>query len=132
MNNNFQELNVQSLDKDAALAFSKSMFKVGEFSTKVKEAFHPHGHNVLVNTLASRGGIPSDDKAWFEQGISCEILRPDAKGWHKGKIRIRIAVEFCPDELEEAIENVDLLNGKAESPLDDIARRNLTNLHKRI
>ncbi|MBD1861185.1 hypothetical protein H6F72_05825 [Trichocoleus sp. FACHB-46] len=48
------------------------------------------------------------------------MLRPDAKGWKKGKLRIRIAVEFSPDESEEAIENVDLLNGKAELPLDDI------------
>jgi hypothetical protein len=120
MNNSFQELNAQSLDKDAALAFSKSMFKVGEFSTKVKEAFHPHGHNVLVNTLASRGGIPSDDRAWFDQGIDCEILRPDAKGWRKGKLRIRIALEFCPDEPEEVIGNDELLNSKSEGSLDDI------------
>ena len=39
----------------------------------------------------------------FDRGLSCEVLRPGAN-WQKGKVRIRL--EFCPDE--------------PESPLDDI------------
>lgn len=37
---------------------------------------------------------------WFDDGINCEILKTNGKGWQKGKVRINlnISVEFCPDE----------------------------------
>ena len=44
MNNKFQELESQSLDRDTALSFPNSMFRVGEFFEKVKEAFQIVGH----------------------------------------------------------------------------------------
>jgi hypothetical protein len=50
----------------------------------------------------------------LEQGIDGEVLRIGSKGWQKGKIRIRISVEFCPDESEIT---------QPESPLDDIHQR---------
>jgi hypothetical protein len=50
---------------------------------------------------------------WFGDGINCEVLRLDAKGWQKGKVRIelKVSLEFCPDETEIS---------QLESPLDDI------------
>jgi len=52
-------------------------------------------------------------------GIDCEILKIGAKGWQKGKIRIRVSVEFIPDEpeIEQTPETT-----HPESPLDDIRR----------
>ena len=32
---------------------------------------------------------------WFEEGMPCKVMRP-GQGWQKG--RLRITVEFCPDE----------------------------------
>lgn len=120
MQNKFQELSDTPLDKEAALSFPNSMFKLGDFLSKVQETFPVPGYQALSAALNSKGGIPGSWPDWFNQGVDCEILRPDAKGWRKGKIRIRIAVEFCPDELEEVAEGVDLLNEQSESPLDDI------------
>ncbi len=38
-------------------------------------------------------------KAWFEDGVECEIVDVSAGGgWKKGKIRLRL--EFVPDEPE--------------------------------
>lgn len=36
-------------------------------------------------------------KLWTEEGCKCEVLMVGSS-WKKGKIRIKIAVEFCEDE----------------------------------
>jgi len=61
-------------------------------------------------------------KVWFEEGIDCEILKLGAKDWQKGKIKIRVSLEFCPNEpdVEETIGSNQSEFNKPESPLDDI------------
>lgn len=120
MNNNFQELSAESSDQDAALLFSTSMFKVGEFFSKIQQTVPVPAYQALFTALSSRGGLPGVWTDWFGKGVDCEILKPDAKGWKKGKLRIRITVEFCPDEIEEKTEGVATQNSRVESPLDDI------------
>ncbi|MBD1861184.1 MULTISPECIES: hypothetical protein [Trichocoleus] len=66
MSNDFRELNPQSLDKDAALLFSNSMFKLGEFLSKVQETFPVPGHQALSAALTSKGGIPGSWPDWFK------------------------------------------------------------------
>lgn len=64
-------------------------FKVGEIIAKMRQV------------------LPGSDELkqkWLDEGQSCEILKPGAKYWQKGKVRI--SLEFCPDE--------------PESPLDDL------------
>ncbi|MFB2875894.1 KGK domain-containing protein [Floridanema aerugineum] len=48
-------------------------------------------------------------KGFFENGIDCKILKP-GKNWQKGKIRITL--EFCPDEQTQP-----------PSPLDDLRKQ---------
>jgi hypothetical protein len=120
MNENFQELESQAADRDTALSFSSSMFRVGEFFERVKEAFQPIGHDTLFNRLANRGGIPLDKVNWFTQGVDCEILKTNGKGWQKGKIRIKISLEFCPNQTDELPESSDAVDGNSDSTLDDI------------
>ncbi len=50
-------------------------------------------------------------KKWVNEGIECEILKLGSNSWQKGKVRIKVTVEFCPDELEIQ---------EPDSPLDDI------------
>jgi hypothetical protein len=45
---------------------------------------------------------------WINNGVDCQILKP-SKNWQKGKLRMKVSLEFCPDE--------------PESPLDDLRRR---------
>lgn len=52
-------------------------------------------------------------KKWLDEGLDCEVLRLGAKKWQKGKLRIKVVAEFCPDEPEEIESN---------SPLDDIRK----------
>lgn len=83
------ENDVLSVDKrNGWVVVTDTTFKVGAFVAAMKS--HVQGNEKPRNEL-------------FEQGVSCEVLRPGAN-WQKGKVRIRF--EFCPDE--------------PESPLDDI------------
>lgn len=61
-----------------------------------------------------------DKEQWFRAGIDCKILKPGAKSWQRGKVRI--SLEFEPEELEvaEISENGESPASKANSPLDDI------------
>lgn len=52
----------------------------------------------FVQAMRARVGVPSH---WV-QGIDCELLKAGAPGWKKGRVRIRIEVEFIPDEPEVA------------------------------
>lgn len=102
-------------DDDVLSFASGQMFKVGKFREAVKFAFTEQNRlpTSLTNALNEKGvsvGL-SNTKPMLEQGVDGEVLRIGAKGWQKGKIRIRISVEFCPDEMEIA---------QTESPLDDL------------
>lgn len=102
MGNEFKPLDVETEHRDAVLSFLPSMFKVNEFVSTMVKVFQDRGLEELKNTFShqGRGTIPSHDKdSWFGEGISCEILQP-SKTWKKGKVRIKITLEFCPDEPE--------------------------------
>jgi hypothetical protein len=61
------------------------------------------------------GSLASLNKIeWNSQGIKAEILEPNFNNWKKGKIRIRVVLEFCPDEPEEKV-----VTTSSNSPLDD-------------
>ncbi len=38
-----------------------------------------------------------------EQGVDGEVLRFGAQGWEKGKVRLHLAIEFCPDDAGHAV-----------------------------
>ena len=64
-----------------------------------------------------------DESFWdvFDDGLKCNLLQPDGKGWQKGKLKI--CFEFTPEEPEPAAtqEKVETHS----SPLDEI--RQLSN-----
>jgi antitoxin component YwqK of YwqJK toxin-antitoxin module len=67
------------------------------------------------------GNIWTEDKEqWFREGLDCKMLKPGAKSWQRGKVRLTL--EFTPEDLEvkESSENGQLEGTKASSPLDDI------------
>lgn len=61
---------------------------------------------------------------WFDKGKDCEVLKISSKGWQKGKLRIKLALEFYPDEpeIEETSVSNEPKDNQPESPLDDIRR----------
>jgi hypothetical protein len=65
--------------------------------------------------------IPQEDGSadwshnnWTGKGVHCEVLKLGSNQWQKGKIKIRVSVEFYPDEpetppspLDEFRQNID-------------------------
>lgn len=43
----------------------------------------------------------------LDEGLECEVLRLGSEEWQKGKIRVKMTVEFCPDEPEEIEEEAE-------------------------
>lgn len=110
MENEFKVLDAEVEHENTVLSFTSStssMFKIGQFALAAKDSFLRRGLDELSGKLNFKGGIPRPDgDSWLSQGIDCEILKP-GKTWRKGKVRIRISLEFSPDE-------------SIDSPLDDI------------
>jgi hypothetical protein len=125
-NNEILEHNQYLDNDDDVIAFSaNSIRKIAIFKNQIKTFLSSEVANKLVEYLEkegikyakiyerSKGSTKSylrNDK-WFREGKECEILQVGANGWTKGKIRLKISLEFIPDEPE--------IN-KIESPLDDI------------
>lgn len=105
-------------NEDDVIAFSNDYVrKVSLVLKQLKESiqYNQWGQN-LNNQFSSKlnlSGIkivPKNNyQQWFEEGIECQIMRAsDTKGWRKGKIRVKLNIEF--ELLEETEES--------DSPLD--------------
>jgi len=84
---------------DDVVSFNSHMQKVGTLRAVIKNVFS----NISViqdglNRALLLHQLPSPE--WFNQGANCEILRLGGKNWQKGKLRIKLTVEFYPDEPE--------------------------------
>ncbi|HBE18503.1 MAG TPA: KGK family protein [Cyanobacteria bacterium UBA11149] len=74
--------------------------------------------NICTNAANSKRRHHQEIHEWWDEGIDCEVLTCDGKGWQKGKVRL--ALEFIPDEPE--VEEISVSNQLflPESPLDDL------------
>ena len=57
---------------------------------------------------------------WCIKGVPCEILTPN-QGWKKGKVKITL--EFCPDEVESPLEGIRQDMNKPGKVSELVARR---------
>ncbi len=97
---------------------SSSSFKVGILLDKIKQSFSIEGFKHLVQNITSIGQIPNNSTHWFDDGVNCEFLEPN-KDWKKGKVKIKVILEFYFDEPDEK----DLVKHETninDSPLDEI------------
>ena len=107
---------------------NEHLFKVGELKKAITTAFDGAIPNKLREELERQKldikpkryigeghnkTLVDHNVAWFEEGVDFQILRAGSEGWQKGKMKIKVTLEFCPDEPEEV---------KPESPLDDIRK----------
>ncbi|MFE1743813.1 KGK domain-containing protein [Coleofasciculus sp. H7-2] len=105
---------LQNCGNDDVLSFNDTLFKVGKIRYAVKLAFtEPRYVPDILYVALQQNGIQINPKFWLNNGVDCEVLKLGAKSWQKGKFRIRVNVEFIPDELEIP---------QTESPLDDLRK----------
>jgi KGK domain len=75
----------------------------------VSKQFHPLADGEVVSIQSTyrvsdlaaqiRSKIADTLAEWSdENGIDCEALRFGSPGWEKGKVRLHLSIEFCPNE----------------------------------
>ncbi|HEY9690821.1 MAG TPA: KGK domain-containing protein [Oculatellaceae cyanobacterium] len=121
-------------DEDALLLSDKGL-KAGTLKQKITDIFKTKFEGWLNEELKSQGlELRTQEynsrlgyyitQQWLGNGRDCEVLKIGGKGWKKGKMKIRVSLEFCPDEPEdtETPENPQPETNQPESPLDDLRR----------
>ena len=114
--NNFKYLEYK--DSNAVISFDNgTTFKISKFMEHLNILFKC---SVLSNLTASFSqiglGSPPNRRDSWNKSVDAEILEPQSGAWKKGKVRMRVILEFCPDEPEEIKDNASQ-NGNS---LDDI------------
>ncbi|BAU66459.1 hypothetical protein STA3757_38640 [Stanieria sp. NIES-3757] len=105
------ELNefLKQCEDDDVLCWKENLFKFKTIKYAIEYTFIHKIGNKITESLKQHHNINISDTNWFENGIPFSILKSGYKGWQKGKLKIKVVLEFEPDEPE-----------KPESPLDDI------------
>ncbi|MBD1840690.1 hypothetical protein H6F78_19395 [Coleofasciculus sp. FACHB-64] len=91
MNNGFERIEADNVlcvnTNTQRLLIQHPTFQVGEF----------------INQMQDKLGAGNEQRKWFSEGINCKVLRPGAN-WKQGKVRVTL--EFCPDEPESPLEDI--------------------------
>lgn len=117
MQRKFESLDIDgeviSVEPSSKFITAYPMFKTEQFKVDIKRLCQNYSG---ISTKIS--------EQWFSEGINCEVLKLNSNAWQKGKIRIKLTLEFCPDETEvaETTQSKETENNQPESPLDDIRR----------
>ncbi|MTJ52457.1 KGK domain protein [Anabaena sp. UHCC 0253] len=112
---------IDSEQGDIVIDFDGYILKLSQLNLALSNLILQNGGlyqlNNELDSINSRR-LPSikDDSNWMNDGVNCQILKP-GKNWQSGKFRIKVSLEFCPDEPE--IEEIK----EPESPLDDLRRK---------
>jgi hypothetical protein len=106
-----ENFSLQNCDEDDVFAINASLAKVGKFRDVVKYALNNNQISDKVFEILRGNGVNINPKDAFGNGLDGEVLKIGAKGWQKGKLRIKVSLEFHPDEPEIS---------EPESPLDDL------------
>jgi hypothetical protein len=111
---------------DDVVSFRGKLFKVSQLRKMMGHAMTEENqlNHTLSNALRQKGlelGL-TDTKEFLNQGVKGEILTITGQGWQKGKIKMKISLEFIPDVPGEAL----LSSGKkpqmqtgADRPLEE-------------
>ena len=124
MNSEIKFQILEQEESNAVVSFSNgTVFKVDKLMKHINGFFTRSVLDKLATRLAEIGlGTPPNHKgscSSWNNYVEAEILEPQLGEWKKGKMRMRVILEFCPNEPEE-IEDKDLHQNA--NPLDDIRR----------
>jgi KGK domain len=123
--------NLRECNDDDVFSFGDATFKVGKFRRALNQSLNNDLGNQITHQLSSKGvkipdsilyppGENAPHARWFDKGMDCEILNLGAKNWKKGRVKIKISVEFYVEE-ETDTSNTEV--SESESPLDDLRQR---------
>ncbi|MEB3178428.1 MAG: KGK domain-containing protein [Nostocaceae cyanobacterium] len=113
----------QNISNDSVVQIKHFLFTSGGLWQEICKLLKNECWETLRDNWENQGrGVFPEFKnnlVWFNEGVECEVLQP-GKTWQKGKFRIQITLEFCPDEPEPQ-PTPEL--AEIESPLDDLRQK---------
>lgn len=120
MNEQMKFQHLEHENSNAVVSFKNgTTFKISNFMEQLNNFFRNSVLNNLSEQLkqAGLGTSPAYRGDFWNNSVDAEILEPQSGVWQKGKLRMRVILEFCPDEPEEIkIDNTQ----ENSSSLDDI------------
>ncbi len=125
------QFSLQDCNDDDILSFGDDIYKMGKFRKAVLQSFGNTLGSQLSQQLSHYGvkingkiltpqGVNNPYERWFDKGMNCEILNLGSNGWQKGKVRIKVSVEFYIEEPEVPKTTASNEIIPPESPLDDL------------
>lgn len=103
--NQFKQIEQET--SQAVVSFPNgTTFRINKFMEKINIFFRNNFLKNLSSQLKQDGiGTPPDYQGSWNKSVEAEILEPTSGEWKKGKMRMRVMLEFCPDEPEEINNN---------------------------
>lgn len=116
---------LQKCNEDDVLELENQMVKLSKFSSNLDLALKWNTNSDALLAVAKFMKTPPlsnpNVKQLFDgDGVDANILRIGSQGWKKGKIKLKLTLEFYPDEPEETTSIDDAEINQTSSPLDDI------------
>lgn len=118
---------LEKCNESDVLEFENQMVKLDKFKANLNGAFHMNNKSALAEIakyiLPPQSLGSTNIYNFFNgDGIEASILRIGSQGWKKGKIKLKVTLEFCLDEpeIEEITQSNDAEINQTSSPLDDI------------
>ena len=96
---------------DDVIAFGDAMFRSGKLKKAIGQSFdgsvgraidqklRQNGLEIPIRMVGTR--LANEHCQWFDEGINCEILDLATRRWCKGKVKVRVSVEFSIEDTEE-------------------------------
>lgn len=120
---------LQKCNDDDVLELDNNMIKLSKLRSDLKlvSSFNQNSEALVAIAKYVKSPLLSKkdvEKLFNDDGVDANVLRIGSQGWKKGKIKLKIVLEFCPDEpeIEQVTQSKDLEMNQPESPLDDIRR----------
>ena len=115
----------------SAISFDGKIYKVEEIAKVIRESKPSLGRFIFsyfqksdkqIHPGTSQESGQADYDSYFEEGIPFEILQPGSEEWVKGRMRLKMSLEFVidqPDLLDTETQS-DAVESANENPLDAI------------
>ncbi len=121
--------NSDNFNDNDVLSVKDKTFKISKVKNAIKNTFASLANklheNLYSQDIKIEPVIYIDEKEvnnslnWFNEGISCEVLKTDGQGWQSGKMRLKVTLEFISDQLEKK-EVQEKESSTSQSPLNDL------------
>ena len=97
--NKFQKIEHEG--SQAVVSFSNgTTFKINRLMERINYFFSQSVLRTLSEQLNKFGLGSAPNCGGWNNSVEAEILEPESGKWRTGKMRMRVILEFCPDEPE--------------------------------